>query len=154
MKQNQYQRGAAGSFIIIAVVLTLVALTVLYGARQFMLQQTPPITAQDITLRSAQRTAQAPNKAKPDATPQDSSAAPQQSAPQSSQPLQSSGTADRQATAAPSQTAPRTEQSTPSPSAPSQHLPQTGPASAAVSAAGLAALTTLGLLYARSRRLV
>ncbi|MDO4781410.1 MAG: LPXTG cell wall anchor domain-containing protein [Candidatus Saccharibacteria bacterium] len=154
MKQNQYQRGAAGSFIIIAVVLTLVALTVLYGARQFMSQQSAPITAQDITPRSDQQTAQAPNATKPDATPQGSGAAPQQSTPQSPQSSQSSGAANRQTTTTPQQSTPRAEQPTPSSSAPSQHLPQTGPASAAVSAAGLATLTTLALLYVRSRRLV
>lgn len=151
MKQNQYQRGAAGSFIIIAVVLTLIALVVLYGARQFMSQQSAPITAQDIAPQSDQQTAQAPAASKSNATnPETSANTPQQSAPQSAS--QSSGATDQQVSGAPRQSTPSASQS--SAGASSQHLPQTGPVSAAASAVGLAALAALTLSYMRSRHLV
>ncbi|MDO4774145.1 MAG: LPXTG cell wall anchor domain-containing protein [Candidatus Saccharibacteria bacterium] len=154
MKQNQYQRGAAGSFIIIAVVLTLVALTVLYGARQFMSQQSAPITAQDIAPRPHQQSAQAPEVTKPNTdtspAPQTSGSTQQQSStPQSSQPSRAT---DRQVATVPQQSAPHADQ--PSAGVPSQHLPQTGPVSAVASAAGMATLAGLATLYVRSRRLI
>lgn len=142
-RRTDRQRGSVAGFIIISLVLTLLALVVLYGVKQYMrpapaatnTAQQAPVSQQRGSDTASQQSAG--NTPAPSQTQRPS--APQPSSPQAT-PDTTVGTAPQQSRA----TAPGTSHGA---------LPVTGPAdSVAVIAVG--ALAAASVAYVRSRRFV
>ncbi len=162
MNSKKRQSGSTVVFVICAVVLSLIALGILYGVRRVaMNDQTPPMSlSNDSSLSSSDKAESDKSTADNAATTDSTNSSSSETSDAANKDQASDSSSSSNSNPAPESTDSSTSSSDQSlaagagTSSSSDKLPTTGPADSLLAMFGLSLMTTVGLAYIRSRSMI